>query len=322
MPHLLRTLCLLLTLLPAILWAQQPDGAVIIRVPDGVNSRCINGKKDVIWLTLRRLVTSKSHGWFTKDTEVALLTNAVVLTSPPAGEPTTFPLMTQTKFDGYADGQVSLPIEYTLVNEFALRDSKTRYSGLRLELTLLNKRGRNAWGKGIELLGKLAKDLPIPANPASESARYLLDFTNGIVNDDLKTQDSGDQAKSAALALNFDPTGACAGGNGFESTGTLAILQEKGADPARHVPIGSTNDYCWSADLKPAFVLKAAKRAAGARCDDLTQKLNYFQVSNNYTAFVLSAVEATKDLAGPPKEDLDAAQARCAVNGLTKKKCM
>ena len=298
------------------------DGAVIVRIPDGVNPVCINGSKDAVWLTMRRLVTDSSSGWLTKDQTVALLMNTTVKakTQDQPAKAISFPLMTEIRIEKYSNGQISVPIEYTLVDGLRLNESSIRYTGLQVELTLINKKGKNKWGSALEALSEVSKKLPIPSNPYAQSAGYLLDFTNSAVAKDIKAQETDDKRRSAALALNFDPTGACAGAGGFETTGTVAVVQATGAPGADLISIDTVNSHCWSADLRPSFVLKAAPMVGGS-CTGLAPAA-YRPVSNHYLGFFVNAVPAENVLAGPDDRKIRDALRRCEVNGVSRKNCL
>ncbi len=294
-------------------------GAIIVRVPDGTASRCIDGSKDRVWLTLRRLLVDKRSGWLTKDTAVGVLLRANLRVEGDQGSQVSFPLMTEATLEAYSAGQVSVPIEHMVVGGLRLQQDAVRYAGLGLEVTVLNRRGKTAWGKGLEMLAAVTSKLPIPASPAREAGMYLLDYANKVIDAEVQKQDPSDMARSATLALEFDPTGQCAGGT-FESTGTIALLSELGTPGAALVPLGNVNRYCWSADLRPAFLLKAAERVAGDDCISIRPR-NWFQVSNNYIGLVLNAVGASEVLGPKIADDMSGALERCEANGIDADSC-
>src|SRR5207249_1864913 len=150
-----------------------------------------------------RLVTTKKAGWFTKDKSVAGIINVAVKAEPQPAKPIVFPLLTEGTFGDASGGQVSVPLEYTLVSGLTLRQSTVLYTGLGVEITLLNRRGKNGWGSALASLSEITKNLPIPASPLTQSASYLMDFANAAVTKDVEGQDINDKVKSAALALNF-----------------------------------------------------------------------------------------------------------------------
>src|SRR4051794_18769963 len=92
---------------------EAAGGAVPIRLTDGVGNRCINPQKDMVWLTLRRVITEKKGTWLTENKSVESIFKAQV--SAP-GKPSAFPLSAETQLGSFSKGQVSVPIEYTIVD--------------------------------------------------------------------------------------------------------------------------------------------------------------------------------------------------------------
>jgi hypothetical protein len=323
---MLRFALLLILLTCASMPCRAQGGAVIVRVPDGAQPRCINAGTDKVWLTLRRLITTKKQGWFTKDQSVAVIINAVVKADPQPAKPIAFPLLTEGTFGDAVAGQVSVPLEYNLMAGLNLRQSTITYEGLNVELTLLNRRGKNGWGNALAALGEITKKLPIPASPLTQAASYLMDFANSAVTKDLNGQDVNDKVKSASLALNFDPTGKCGGlagdGSDFETTGTLAVLTQDGVAGGGYVDLNRTNDYCWAADLRPVFVLKAAHKQVNVPCGDQRYKPNYKQVTNNYVGFFLNAIAGTKVSGAAPAKDRKQSITRCIANDMAEQDCL
>lgn len=320
-----RLWLVVLLLLPASpCLAQSGGGAVPIRIPDGVGTRCINGGNDRIWLTLRRVITNKTSGWFTEDKSVATLLNAQVRADPESR--IAFPLMTETTIANFPNGQVSVPLEYTLVSGLNLAQTGVKYTGLNVDVTLLNKRGKNKWGNALNALKEITQKLPIPASPVTQAASYLMDFANNAVTKDIDGQAMNDKVKSGTLALNFDPTGSCRGsapdGSDFETTGTIAIVQGDGVPGPDFVDIGKSNDYCWSAELRPAFIVKAAPKEGTRPCTDASYATKARQISNNYVAFFLNARAVTPSLRELRAADWTQSMARCAANGVAAEECL
>lgn len=305
--------------------ASAQNGGVPVRITDGPGNRCIDTKKDMVWLTLRRVVTEKNGSWFTENKSIATIFKAQVTGT---STPVTFPLAAESKLDSYAKGQVSVPIEYSIVNGFKLKQTNVEYRGIQLDMTFLNLDKRNGWGTALQVLSGLAKKLPLPNTPLAQAGSYILDFANKAVDQDVDKVAGSDKATSASLVLNFDPTGACsakaAGGGDFEKTGTIAILYSSGDAAGFLVPLGSINDYCWDADLQPMFLLKAAKKDGIACSDKAHYRPAFKQITNNYAGYFLNAVESTDQLSDTQKtpSDRQAAQQRCVANGYTVDDCL
>lgn len=302
----------------------QISGGVPVRIPaaDGVQSRCIDPSKDRVWLTLRRLVTTKASGWFTKDNSVEVVIAAQVRTDPPPPKPLSFPLTTEAKFGDGPPGQVSVPIEYPIVSGLTLKQSDATYTGLGVEVTLLNLRDRNTLGSALQALSTItgSSKLPIPASPYTQGLTYLLEFANKAVGDDIDNHNKDDKAKSGALDFNFAPTGSCADGD-FETTGTKAIVYSTGfaGQGSWLVDFQHISDYCWSAELSPVFILKATKQENNLPCQDSSYKSKFREITNNYVAFYLNKVVASTAL-GPTEEmenDRRESLQRCQANGVS-----
>ena len=327
---LLETAALIAALALPVVASAQTGGAIPIRIPDGAESRCINAAEDRIWLTLRRAILDKKSGWLKEDSDVSSVIEAQ-LRDPARGKPISFPLISQTKLEGFTNGQVSLPVEFTVIDGFSLakQDGTDPFSGATIEITLLNQQKKTGWGNALTALSEIADKVPFPAGPLSNSILYILDFASAALDKDIERINSDDKARSATISLNFHPKGQCSGGR-FESTGTIAILSETGIKGPAYVDVNSTNSYCWDAELQPAFVLKAVKKDPAKPCTDAAfYGGKYWQVSNNYVSFFLNAVA---DPPSPPEtwnqnvhfaifhvmsKDLQAAIRRCEAHGLT-----
>jgi hypothetical protein len=300
--------------------AQEGAGGIPVRVPnvDGLPSQCIDASKDRVWFTLRRLVTSKYAGWFKKDNSVQVIINAQVRTDP--AKPLSFPLTTEAKFGDVPTGQVSVPIEYPIVGGLQLTQGEVVYTGIGVEITLLNIQDRSKLGSAIQALSTItgSAKLPIPASPYLQGATYLLDFANTAIKNDIDANNKNDKLKSGALSFNFDPDGQCNGD--FESTGTKAIVYSIGANPPddSFIDINHPDSYCWSADLTPSFVLKASKKDPGTSCQDPRYAQRYKAITNNYIGFFLNKRTTSKKL-GPDsayEKDQKESLHRCQLNGI------
>lgn len=301
----------------------QSDGAVILRIPDGTKTRCINPEKDRIWLTMRRAVLKKEKNWMVEDTSVAFILNTAVKTDPVLAKPLTFPLAAEATLKGYANGQISVPIEYSIVENLPLRrndNSNIRIVGLSLEMTLLNIRGTTPLGGSLQALIEVTKKLPIPTDPVSLAASYLLDFANNALSKDIGRQPDEEKARTASISMNFSPTGQCGTTNDFEATGTKVILQSKGFQGPNLIPIDSVNEYCWRAELTPAFVLKATKIKDGKDCS-ARLSTDFFPVSNNFISFFLNAEKKSGTLGPSSDEDRAQSKRRCEQNGINVNSC-
>jgi hypothetical protein len=313
----------------------------VVQVADDPTAvpRCINSQTDRVWLTLRRVVTNRSKGWFTKDADVSIVIKAQVKTDPPLTNGISYPLAANARFGDAPFGQVSVPVEYTLVSGLVLKQDKVSYSGLGVDVSLVNTKQKNGLGSALQALVDVTSSskLPIPASPYTQAASYLLKFANTAIDNEISKTGTDDKAITGSLAFNFDPDppkpdGSCngktPGGDDFETTGTKAFLSSDGVktptDGAVYVDINQTNDYCWTAELTPAFVLKAARKDASIQCSDPNYKSKFKSVSNNYVGLFLNKRAASKQLGPASPEvarDRQESRRRCLANGIGAAKC-
>lgn len=322
----------------------QGGGGIPLRVVQVVDDptavpRCISSQTDRVWLTLRRVVTNRSKGWFTKDADVSIVMNAQVKTDPTPANPISYPLAAKARFGDAPFGQVSVPVEYTLVSGLVLKQDKVTYTGLGVDITLVNTRQRNGLGVALQALVDITSSskLPIPASPYTDAATYLLKFANSAVDKEISNTGADDKAISGSLAFNFDPdppkpdgscSGKTAGGDDFETTGTKAFLSSDGIktppDGGLYVDINQTNDHCWTAELTPSFVLKAVRKEPSVECSDPSYKPKFKTVSNNYVGLFLNKRTASKQLGPASPEvmrDRQESRRRCLANGIPAAKC-
>jgi len=286
--------------LPSICVGQQ-HGGIPVRIPDGPGAKCINYNTDQVWLTLYRVVTTKKNGWLTAQNQAEIVLNVQVKTQPQSDKTLAFPMSAKVNIRDYGTGQVSIPVEYTLVSGLALTqgtgDKAVHYTGFGLDTTLVNLKGKRGLGVALDALDQIvgSKKLPIPDNPYTQAAGYLLDFANKAVTQSITDQNADDKYTTASLALNFDPTGTCGAGSptgqAFETTGVKAILMSDGVQGPGYVPIDQTDKYCWTAATQPSFILRVAQKAGSTPCSDPSYDSKYVQVSNNFVAYFLQKRE-------------------------------
>jgi hypothetical protein len=311
-------------------YAQQ-QGGVPVRIDNEPDSKCIDSATDKVWLTMYRVVESKKNGFFTKENQAEIVVTVKVQASPQAPQALSFPLSTKVNIRPYSSGQISLPVEYTLVSGLDLTQTSggnaVSYTGFSVDTTLINVKSKGGLGSAIDALSSItgSNKLPIPDNPYSQAASYLLGFASTAIQNDINDKNADDKISTATLSMNFSGDSTCtsggASGQGFESTGTKAILMATGVPGDTLIPIDQTEQYCWSADVKPTFVLKAAKAVTGKACGDPSYNSLYKPVSNDYLAFFLQKqTKAPAHLGGGPnklrQQDTRDAKALCDLLGV------
>ena len=328
--RLLAISCLVFGATISPLYAQQ-QGGVPVRIDNEPDSKCINSSTDKVWLTLYRVVESKKNGFFSKENQAEIVITVKVQSDPQAPQALSFPLSTKVNIRQYGNGQISLPVEYTLVSGLTLQQpsggNAVNYTGFSVDTTLVNIRSKGGLGSAIDALSSItgSNKLPIPNNPYSQAANYLLGFASKAIQNDIDGKNSDDKLSTATLSMNFSSDSSCTAGGvngqGFESTGTKAILMASGVPGDTLIPIDQTEQYCWAADVKPTFVLKAAKVVAGKACGDSSYNSLYKPVSNDYLAFFLQKqTKAPAHLGGEAnklrQQDIRDAKALCGLLGV------
>ena len=283
----------------ASLGAPPPiKGGVPVRIANAPKPLCINSVTDKVWLTLFRVVETKKGGFFTSENQAEVIVTVKVQSEPQASAPLSFPLSVKVNTADYGrSGQVSLPIEYTLVSGLPLTQKQTSgtitYTGFSLDSTLVNLKSQSGLGSAISALSTITGNnkIPIPSNPYSQAATFLFGFASTAIQNDINAKNANDKYSTASLALNFSGNSSCDGGptgEGFETTGTKAILMESGNHGDEgYVPIDQANNYCWTAETTPSFILKAAKMVNGKACTDAIYNSNYKPIANDFVAYFL-----------------------------------
>lgn len=310
-------------------FGQSNPGAVPIRIPAAPTPECINGSTDQVWLTLYRIITERKNGFFSKETQAEIVLNVQVKTRPQSSQPISYPLSTKVNIGNYSAGQVSIPVEYTLVSGLDLQqpnpsDSKhpILYTGFGVDTTLVNLKSKNGLGSAIQALAEItgSNKLPIPDSPYTQAAGYLLDFANKAITNDISTKNQDDKFATASLSLNFDPAGTCAGpgpgGQGFETTGTKAILMATGTPSDMLIPIDQPQNYCWAADVTPIFMLKAARKEPAKACTDSSYADQYRPITNDYIAYFLQKRTTASHLGGPTQRQKEMLKAKQLCDAL------
>jgi hypothetical protein len=304
---------------------RRAKGALIIRVEDGTQPRCINRTADTIYVTLRRLITVKHSGIFTKDKSAGVVIETTVSgkLSDEGTKKLTFPLMKEVSVEDYAKGHgVSIPIEYPVAQGFDLRSGKTQYVGLQFDFSVIAKKKKNPWGIALEALASFSKNVGIPAFPFAEGFKWFVDYANSAVDKSLEEQNkSNNLLKMGAVNMNFSPDGKgpspgkCNGD--FQTTGTVAVVQAVSKLEEGYIDTNRPGDYDFKADLTPAFVLKFCKKDADGNCT------NFVDVQNDYIAFyVYGGPEGSAVKAADTSFWRDEAKKGCAANGVSEENCL
>lgn len=268
--------------------AQEGVGR-IVRVPTPIAARCINARTDEITATLRYIKTQRTKGFFTDDNRAGV---TVIATLNSDGNPKAQnPSVNLIGIRNAPAGQVYLPLEYPIASLLALSpdSGKTFTKNILLELYLDKTRGKNTFGTILDAAGTLLAKLPIPANPYTNAVSQVVSFATSAITKE--TTDAGGQL-FASVTLQFNdrdqPDINQCHGDGFESTGAIAVMGAKGAQNTPLLPLDKLgSDYCWRYVADNTFEVQYAPKPA-AGCASVSA--NAFQdVPNDYVMMVLSA---------------------------------
>lgn len=281
-------------------FAANSDGAVVVRIPDGAASRCINASTDQVWLSMRRVILEKKVRHLTNEKYAGVVVNTTI--SGDTGTKTAkiaFPRMVEARIEDYAPGHgISIPVEFGLLEGFRLSHSFAKYSNIDFDINVIKGLERNGWGKALNALVEITKKLPIPANPFTEGFQFFADYANSVVDASIQERETGN-LKQSVIHLSFSPDGQCKK-QAFESTGTIAIIfAASGTENDGFVDIGKINntEYCWAAEIRPAFSVKFGKRSKNGKCVATTA------IRNDYYGFYLNAIPKSVSSAPNLRED-------------------
>jgi hypothetical protein len=313
----------LLILAPAVGFAIEMDGAATIRLIDGTGSgECIDSSKDAVSLHLRRLIIKRNAGFFTADSQIAVvLETRLQALSAVERETTivTYPRVFRTSVNDYAGGLVSLPVEVRILTRFPLSQASMDTAGIDLDFSAVRKKGNGTFGLAIEHLARLSESLVPPANPYGKAFGYFADYAKGVVDASIADKNIIDgELKEGRLALTFSDNQSCEGDE--ERTGTIAVVQaHEGTIPNGVVSIATPEAYCWRSRFEPIFSVEVASKPSGG-CELVSQ---FRSLQNPHYMFVLNASRQSRTEAfssGSKRLDDDAHQ-RCRAHKIPLAEC-
>jgi hypothetical protein len=263
------------------------QGGKIIRIPTPTNARCINRRTDEVTITLRRIVTQKTGGFFTETNKagVAVLSTLNADNQPPAKTPSVNVIDVKTE----PRGQVSLPLEYPIASNLVLRQGNAITNNMQLDLYLEKTRDRNGFGNLLNTAGEVLGKLPIPANPFLTATNQFLDFANKAIQKD--TTDGGSKL-FASITLQFndgDATLQACMENDKQTTGAIAVVSETGAHGVNPLPVADLQkNYCWRYSTDITYEVQYVAKPATGICTSLPASAPWTELPNDYVMLVVS----------------------------------
>jgi hypothetical protein len=303
--------------------AIEMDGGLTIRLADGAGGgECINASKDAVSLHLRRMIVSKREGFFSEDTQIAVVLETRLQGRDASENETTivqYPRAFRTNVSNYGKGLVSVPAEIRILTRYPLSQPGIDTLGIDLDFELIRKKGKGSFGVAIEHLADVSQGLVPPANPYGKAFGYFANYAMGLVDASIADKNVVDSSvKEGRLALTLSGDDICTGDE--ERTGTIVVIKAfQGGEPGEAVDIAKPDAYCWKAKYQPNFSVEFAAMPPGG-CQLAT---TYKSLVNPHYMFILNASRENRGEAfveGAKRLDTDA-EARCRWHGIPLAMC-
>ncbi len=233
------------------------------------NSRTISNSTDVITLGLVSVDLTKTSGLFREDAQAGVLVRATIsgFDKPTrTNQSTTIERLYLVDVTKYPSGQVSLPVEGTLFDNFPLSFDKNVYTKVELDIILLKKRKDTDFGFVLKNVAKLTQNLPFPTNPFDPIIKSLA----GSINDMLSPENDAEnnikeRIPTGKISLNFLPSSPFA-----TKTGIFAVIF--GSEPplqSGYIDIKKPNDYVFSIVTEPKRSILVASQTTPTITNEL-----------------------------------------------------
>jgi len=270
--------------------ANNNNGFETVRIAAPGAYRCINSKTDEITLSVLRVSVQKTSGFFVSDKTagIAVLSQ---LNADANTTPAKTPSVNMVDISGENNGQVLLPLEYSVANRLQLLQGTTQTTELLVSMYLEKTRGSTGFGDVLKAAGDLLGKLPIPANPFLTAANTFINYANTTVQNE--TTGGGGAQQFASLDLkfadrDFPDEQSCKNGGG-EGVEAVAVLAATGKAGPNLLTLGNLDQrFCWRYTTDGASEVQfAAKPTAG--CSSNIPDSQFAEPSNDYTMLLLTA---------------------------------
>src|SRR3569833_2904402 len=256
----------------------------------GSGGRCINSTSDEVTVALRRVIIQKTAGIFSDDKKAGVA--VISKLNANAGAPSKTPSVTQVDISDEHAGQVSLALEYPVASQLRLKQQSLTTQNLQLNVYLARTRGKNGFGKVLEIASEELQKLPIPQNPYSTAANQFLGFANKTIQDEISS--SGGGLQFASLTMQFadhdEYLDTCLA-EGYLTTGALAVLRSGGPKETKWLPVTNLDrSYCFRYSTRATYELLYAPKAA-SDCKGVSDSA-WNEVPNDYVMLLVAAARA------------------------------
>jgi len=270
-------------------WAvfSQTPGATIIRIEDGVSSRCVNRNEDAIQIGLVGMKISKKKNWFKEQTQAGVQVGVRIegMDAEYNTKATEFTQVYVVDVKEYDKGSILIPIEGNIVRYFPLQNKGVFYNGIDLSISLIQKKNDAPFGVAVKELVNFTKQFPLPTNPFDPAIKTLANFTSSLLS---PSNDEGNginrPAPVSTINLPFSPVANCSENSFQEKTGVFAVIYGSSETAEEgYVDIYKTTDYAFKLQTKPSRAILVAKKDAQGNLAP------YKPLHNEFIMFYLNA---------------------------------
>ncbi len=244
------------------------QGSEIFRIGYG-NNRTINNNSDVITIGLVSIDLTKTAGLFKEDAQAGVLVKATISgydIPTRTNQSTTIERLYLVDITKYSNGQISLPIEGTLFDNFKLSFDKNIYTKVELEVTILKKRKDTDFGFVLKNIAKLTQNLPFPTNPFDPIIKSFAGSISDMLSPSNDSENNiRERIPTAKISLNFLPSSPFA-----TKTGIFAVIF--GVQPPLtngYIDIKKQQDYVLSVVTEPKRAIMVANRPTPSKTEEL-----------------------------------------------------
>lgn len=271
---------------PLTIFSQTP-GATIIRIEDGVSSRCVNRNEDAIQIGLVGMKISKKKNWFKEQTQAGVQVGVRIegMDAEYNTKATEFTQVYVVDVKEYDKGSILLPIEGNIVRYFPLQNKGVFFNGIDLSISLMQRKDDAPFGIVVKELVNFTKQFPLPTNPFDPAIKTLANFTSNLLS---PANDEGNKinrpAPVSTINLPFSPIANCSENSFQEKTGVFAVIYGSNeVTEEGYVDINKTTDYAYKLQTSPSRAILVAKK-------DKQGKLSSFKpLHNEFIMFYLNS---------------------------------
>jgi len=277
------------------IYAQDYNGGSDIFRIGYTNSRTISNSSDVITLGLVSVDLTKKSGLFKQDSQAGVLVKATISgydINTRLNQSTTIERLYLVDVTKYPNGQVSLPIEGTLFDNFKLSFENNVYTKVELDVFLLKERKDSDFSFVLKNVSKLTQDLPFPTNPFDPIVKTFTSTMSDMLNPANDAENNiKERVPTGKISLNFLPNSPFA-----TKTGIFAIIF--GTEPPLtqgYIDIKKQDNYNLSIETEPKRVIMVADKNKPQETSELKNDNLMFYVTA-YSSNTLSSKDVSTSL--------------------------